>query len=110
MGKVRVGEAPSLRLIRAGCAGAPGLKVRIRNRRKLLDESDDGPDFLIVRSDTAKARHAGHVDAVLHDPKYLSGLESVRKILEVGRIGPQSLGEFGPSRARRAVAADAAAR
>src|SRR5690242_20230213 len=84
--------------------GAPRLEILVRDRRKLLEEGDDGPDLLVRDVDGAEARHGRHLDAVLDDPEQLPRLALVDDVLEVGRRGLQPFRELGPFDARRAVA------
>src|SRR5579862_5164771 len=52
----------------------PRLEIRLRDARELLDERDDPPDVVVRGAGAGKARHAGHVDAVLDDPEELGRL------------------------------------
>src|ERR1700693_5692341 len=55
----------------------PRFEVGLRHVRQLADKSHDRPDFPVVRPDRAKARHCGHLDAVLDHPEQLGGFAFV---------------------------------
>src|SRR6516164_782649 len=65
---------------------SPHLEITIAYARQLLDEGHNGPNFVVGHLDGAKARHAGHVDAILDRPEQLLRRALVGYILEVGRI------------------------
>jgi hypothetical protein len=65
----------------------------------LLTPSNEGsniPDFQIGSFDKIEFWHASHVDAVADDPENLRGREVFDHILEIWRVGVQTLGEFRP--------------
>src|SRR5262249_5437092 len=83
---------------------SPSLIVSFGNAWQLLQERDDGPQFVVFRSSSGKTWHAGHVDAVLHHPKQLRRRHLLHDVLEVGRVWTKSFRELGPFHAGRAMA------
>ena len=76
---------------------------------KFFDESHDRPDLLVGRPRQGKARHAGELDAVLHDPEELGWGTFLRHDLEIGGNRLQPFGPLGPIFVRRpTVTIDAA--
>src|ERR1700722_16800560 len=87
---------------------APRLVVSLRNGRQLLQERDDQPDLLVGHPDLAKTRHAGRLDAILHDPEKLARFQPTDDVLEIGRVRIEALGKLRPAHAWAAVAVGAA--
>ena len=88
----------------------PGLVVGLLDARQFLQEGDDRPDLVVFGAGKRKARHAGHVDAVLDHPEQLRGRAIVNDFLQVRRIGMQAFRKLGPIDAGRAMAVGAAER
>src|SRR5262252_9675563 len=88
----------------------PGLEIRLRYSRQLLDEGNDRPDLFVLGADLTEARHSRHFDAVLDHPEELRGLSLLDDVFQIGRIRLQPFREFLPVHARGAVTIAAAPR
>src|SRR6185369_9744469 len=90
-------------LVRAGRRLHHRLILLRRHLRHLEQEGHDRPDLRVGVGDSER-RHAGHLDAVLHDPEELFGIGVLRSGGQLGRIGVQALADLRSLDAGRAVA------
>ena len=72
----------------------PLLEVVFAYVGQLLQKGDHRPDFRVGYAGRPEARHASHVDAVLHNPEQMARLAFLDDLGEIGRVRPQPLGEF----------------
>src|SRR5208337_4020151 len=94
----------------AGARLGPGLVIFRGHRRDLFDERRDGPDLGVIHLDAGEARHAGHADAILYDPKNLASRLALCDLAEVCGTRPHAFREFLPIDTWRSMAGDATAR
>src|SRR5919206_2936996 len=104
----RAGMVPPAKLLVTASRCGPGLEVLVRDRRQLLNEGGDAPDFLVGHLDRPEARHARHVNSVLDHPKHLCRRAVVDELFEVGWIRAHAFGKLSPFYARTSVTVGAA--